>query len=340
MTVRVRLFLYLLLLVASLLSLAPRRAPGGPNGPVNTMADFRLFRDTVAQLRTGQPYHQTMHDLMVQRNYPTASVFNWRQPAWYYALMVPATRWLLVVLVCGCIAAWHIYLKGTRTNVVLGVFLLNTLIAANATSAAFFTEPAAGVLIGFSLLAYARKQWARGALCALAALFIRELAAPYVVACAVMALWHRRTREMLTWSVGGALYLLYFWWHYRMSMSFWTAESLSQAQWVQFGGLQFVLESLSRGLLLWALPKWVTAFALVLLIAGVTSSKTPAYVRICTAAYLLTFAIAGQPFNGYWGWIPLFAYSLTMYNGALELHQTIMGTREERCAPISTLVNA
>ena len=123
-------------------------------------------------------------------------------------------------------------------------------------------------------------------------------------------------------------------------MSFWTPEALSQAQWVQFGGLQFVLETVSRGLLLWALPKWVTAVAFVMLIAGVTSSQTPAYVRICTVVYLLTFAVAGQPFNGYWGWIPLFAYSLTMYNGALELYRTIMGTRKESYGPISTLANA
>ena len=340
MNVRFRLFLYLLLLVASLLSLPPGRASGGPNAPVSTLDDFRLFRDTVEQLRDGRPYHQTMHDLMVQRNFPTASVFNWRQPAWYYALMNPATRWLLVLLVCGCIVAWHIHLRGTRTNGLLGLFLLNTLIAANATSAAYFTEPVAGVLIGFSLLAYTRKQWAFGAVWALAALFIRELAAPYVVACGLMALRHRRTREMLTWSVGGTLYLLYFWWHYRMSMSFWTPEALSQTPWVQLGGLQFVLETVSRGLLLWALPKWVTAVAFVMLAAGVTSSQTPAYVRICTVVYLLTFAIAGQSFNGYWGWIPLFAYSLTMYNGALELYRAIMGARKESYRSISTLANA
>ena len=340
MTVRFRLLLYLLLLVASLLSLAPRRASGGPNVPVSTLDDFRLFRDTVEQLRDGRPYHQTMHDLMVQRHFPTASVFNWRQPAWYYALMIPVTRWLLVLLVCGCIVAWHIHLRGTRINGVLGVFLLNTLIAANATSAAYFTEPVAGVLIGLSLLAYARKQWARGAVWALAALFIRELAAPYVVTCGLMALWHRRTREAVTWSVGGTLYLLYFWWHYSMSMSFWTPEALSQAQWVQFGGLPFVLETVSRGLLLWALPKWVTALAFVMLIAGLTSSQTPAYVRICTAVYLFTFAVAGQAFNGYWGWTPLVAYSLTMYHGALELYQAIMDTRKGSYGPVSTLANA
>lgn len=112
-------------------------------------------------------------------------------------------------------------------------------------------------------------------------------------------------------------------------MSFWTPEALSRNG-----------SSVEACLLLWALPEWVTAFAFVLLIAGVTSSRTPAYVRICTAVYLLAFAIAGQPFNGYWGWTPLFAYSLTMYNGALELYQTIMGTPKESYGPISTLANA
>ena len=38
MNVRFRLFLYLLLLVASLLSLPPGRASGGPNAPVSTLA--------------------------------------------------------------------------------------------------------------------------------------------------------------------------------------------------------------------------------------------------------------------------------------------------------------
>src|SRR5690349_17130060 len=49
-------------------------------------SDVQLFIRTVESARTGKPYYDAAGDEMRAGNYPTRSIFNWRQPFVYVAL--------------------------------------------------------------------------------------------------------------------------------------------------------------------------------------------------------------------------------------------------------------
>ena len=297
------------------------------NGPVSpqpqAMTDSQLFSNVISRMQRGESYYPVMGQELRAGGYPTASVFNWRTPAWYYALAWPFTRYLFILVTFG--AAWLSFrqLRGDRVfaRVVSLIALVGTPIAAF-TEGVSITDAVCGVFIAYSLFAYRKQAWTTGAVVAVLALFVRELAAPYVVACAVIALWHRRWRECAVWMGGAVLYFAYFGWHAHMVTLHQLPGAQSHAEsWIQGGGLRFVLGTVSSNLLLMCLPKWVTAVMFVTIAAGVTSSRLSNHVRACTVAYLTAFAVIGQPFNLYWGWVPLFAFALSAGAGAEVIRQ-------------------
>ena len=72
----------------------------------------------------------------------------------------------------------------------------------------------AGVLIALSACAYGINRPYLGVALGLAAVFFRELALPYCVLCAAMALWQGRRRELAVWAIGLAAWLAFFGWHW------------------------------------------------------------------------------------------------------------------------------
>src|SRR5690606_36850580 len=73
--------------LASLLTLGLWYSPPGTGlqrPPGN--GDLALFQSVVSSLRTGGTYYPTMERELRNRNYPTASLFNWRLPAVFVAL--------------------------------------------------------------------------------------------------------------------------------------------------------------------------------------------------------------------------------------------------------------
>ena len=151
MTVRFRLLLYLLLLIAKPSESSAQTRVGRPKCSSEHVGRFPLIQGRRGATAGWQAVSSDDVRLDGAEKLPDGERVQLASARLVYALMIPVTRWLLVLLVCGCIVAWHTHLRGTRINGLLGVFLLNTLIAANATSAAYFTEPVAGVLIGLSV---------------------------------------------------------------------------------------------------------------------------------------------------------------------------------------------
>ena len=47
-----------------------------------------------------------------------------------------------------------------------------------------------------------------------------------------------------------------------------------------------------------------------LVVAGLFSAKAPLHARLATGAYLVFFMVAGQSFNGYWGFAAWPAWAL------------------------------
>ncbi len=132
---------------------------------------------------------------------------------------------------------------------------------------------------------------------ALAALFVRELAAPYVLVCIFMARRERRPGELWAWLAGLAAFAAYFVWHYTMVQAQLTpADAAYPDGWVQFGGLRFVLSTAAFNGIVVALPLWVTAILLPLCLLGLAARRGSEPLRVAPRGRRLprSFHLRGQ----------------------------------------------
>ena len=323
---RIKLALLAVLLTASVWSASSFQTYGQTSTP-GGKTDLQLFGSVISRMQRGEPYYGAMGQELRAEGYPTASVFNWRTPAWYYAMIWPFTSYLFIP-VTFMAASLSLYQLNRHGSFAQGIALIALVGASFATHPVVVqaTEPVCGVFIAYSLFAYRRQAWITGAAVAVLALFVRELAAPYVVVCAAVALRHRRWRECAVWVGGAVLYFIYFAWHAHMVTLHQLPGALSHREsWIQGGGLRFMLAVVSSNVLLAALPTWVTAVTFVSIVAGITSSRLSSHLRACALIYLAAFAVIGYPFNWYWGWVPIFAFAVSAGAGAEIIgHQVVL----------------
>jgi hypothetical protein len=170
-----------------------------------------------------------------------------------------------------------------------------------APEAVVFSEVAAGVLILVSVAAYGKDWRWLGFGAALAALFLRELAAPYVLVCVLLAIRGHHWREFGAWCGVLLLYAAYFGWHWWQVMGQLGPMDRAYGEgWVAFGGLDFVLATAGfNGL--WALgPDWLPAALVPLGLLGLWAWPRGRGLA-AAAVYLAAFLVIGKPFNAYWG---------------------------------------
>jgi hypothetical protein len=297
----------LVLLLAWGLATPPdiRGVPNGPSHPGDD--DLTLFRAVTDRVGRGEGYYAVMANELTTRGYPTASVANWRTPLYLELVAhVPnATRVGLgligVLLLFGTAQALSHVATGAWITALM--FQIGVVAALWKPELLTMPEPLAGALITLSVLVTLRHWPGTSVLLGTAALFVRELAAPYVAIRFVLALSRREWREALGWALGVVGYALYFGWHGTQVHAVMSANPTSYPMsWIQFGGLQFVLATVRSNAWLTALPWWLTPFALVTALLG--AWHAPLVVRLSIFGYLAAFAMIGLPVNWYWGWIP------------------------------------
>jgi hypothetical protein len=107
------------------------------------------------------------------------------------------------------------------------------------------------------------------------------------------------------------------------------------AQWLRWGGLDFVLLTGRMNGLLFNAPAGWLWFYLLLALFGLAQRTDPAARVACLAAllYVLAFAIVGRPENFYWGllYAPLLPGGLA--RGAVACHELWQAAQE---TPLST----
>jgi len=188
-------------------------------------------------------------------------------------------------------------------EVILGVLAqIGVLCVVLAPAITLQTEAWAGILIVISALAYTRRHWGLSALVGVAALFVRELAAPYCLVCVLLAAQGRRVRELVIWAVGSVAYGCFYLWHVFQVGAQHAGNTRSAASWIQLGGIRFLMETVqqSNTVLLLA-PYVVTAAFLTLLAAALWAPAIPAHIRGTVIVYAVFFVFVGQSFNDYWG---------------------------------------
>lgn len=293
---------------------------GYADDPTRDMnGDIALFRAIVDRVHAGEGYYDAFGADLRARNYPAASVFNWRMPLPLWLIgrlpeIVLAKVLLsligLTVLVWGF--DWNARETSLTASFVSSLALTGAVMPAVLGDLMVMPELWSGLLIALSLCCYGRNQRTAAVAAGVAALFFRELAAPYVLLMMAFAVRERQWKELARWSLGIAVFAV----HYGLHVSQVVAHQLPTDRthpesWIQFLGLPFVISTAQMNCYLLLLPQWVTALFVVLALAGIAAWKTPAHARLGSTiwGFCAAFCVVGQPFNQYWGsmYAPLLA---------------------------------
>jgi hypothetical protein len=289
-----------------------------------------LYRAIVTHVHDGENYYDAAGRELRSQGYPTASCFNWRTPVYAWLIgSLPNPEWARVIVILGALAtlflSYGLMLQESNRMWMGAAATLLLLGAVNwcVDGDAFLVQELwAGVLIALSVALYGHDRWCAGTLTGLLALFLRELALPYCVIAMALAAWQRRYRELVLWVVGFALYAEFLLWHFAEATRHMTLQDRAPGDWVQFGGVPFLLVTVQINAFLFPLPQWISAVYLPLSLLGLIGwrGRTAGRVGLTIAAYLAAFAVAGQPFNNYWGllYAPLLPFGLAWAPVALR----------------------
>jgi hypothetical protein len=271
-----------------------------------------LYNAEIDRIRAGEGYYAAAAAELRPRGYPTRSVFNWRTPLPMWLIgRLPSNAWGQTLLGSLCLAVlllsyeWLARETTTKRAVGCSLLLLGALLPCLLRGGLFaMPELWSGTLIALSIAAYALQRRKLGLAAGIAALFFRELAAPYCLVALLLAARERRWRESLAWLVGLAAYAAYYAQHAATVLAMLGPDEVSHPQgWVRFGGAAFVLSTVQMNAWLLILPQWVAALYFALAMLGLAGWKSAAAQRLglTICLYVAAFGIVGQPFNQYWG---------------------------------------
>jgi hypothetical protein len=301
--------------------------------------DVALYRAEIDRIHNGETYYQAAAAELTARGYPTRSVFNWRTPLPIWLIgHLPHVEWakyILGALSLGLIFFAFAAISRECNNSFVPALFCTLLLSGPLLFTVLdnlFVMPVlwAGVLIAFSLCAYGVNKPLLGMGLGLAALFMRELALPYCLLCAGMALfkcvhiedlgndnhnprcihrglnfhWGLNNLELIAWALGLAAWLIFFAWHWMQASALIAPDALAHPHgWIRLGGAGFVLATAQINAYLLLLPPWVTALYFVASMFGLAGWHTQLGGRIglTTCLYVVAFAFVGQDFNQYWG---------------------------------------
>jgi hypothetical protein len=306
-----------------------------------------MYTKLIDRMQHAVDYYAAARQQLTEGHYGMQSVFNWRTPLFAeFVALFPSLLWpqaiIIGVAMLGAVLACRLIYGdfGWRGTGALIPVLIVALGACLVPGGFLLSEIPTGVLILLSAASYGVKRPALGQASGILALFVRELAAPYVLVCAFIAWRERRYRECAVWAVAFAAYSAYFGWHFIMVKAHTLPTDLHDtAGWLQFGGADFVLNTAAfNGFLLLA-PLWVNAILAPLAYLGLLAwpGQTGNRLAMTVTVYLALFAIAGKWFNDYWGalYTPLLVLGIIWLPlAARDLWRVIIGAE----APVATAI--
>jgi hypothetical protein len=283
---------------------------------------MRLHQLTIERIRGGASYYDAVGGELRRNHYPTASWFNWRTPLHYELVAAVSVEWaarLMGVLAMLVVAtATLAYAQCSRRKAATAVLaILGAMLPLMIDeSYVFFPEAWAGLAIALSLNAYVTRRYAIGAAFGVAAVFLRELAAPFALVFGLLSLFERRWREFSVWAIGGALYATYFALHAMAVSAAIHPGALGHTEsWLRLLGPVFVFKTLNLYGWLLVAPAAYTPIVAAAGLAAVAAPSAPLHVRLALLSYVAFFCVVGQPFNFYWGllttaiWAHAFVFS-------------------------------
>ncbi len=292
--------------------------------------DLSLYTRMIERVHQGEPYYRVVTDEIRQRGGALKPFLTVRPPTLTVAMAaLPSPAWregAIRVLALASLAAWCARLRLWRLPPLAGVLCLLALasgvIASFAEQAYLQHEAWAGLLISLSLALRRPGHWRLSLLIGLAAALERELAAPYLLAMAVFALYERQFKEGVAWLAGLGVFALALWGHILMIDAQLLATDTASPGWLAIGGWPFVLHAASwNGLVLFDEP-WIAVVFPLALLGLIAWRKGPGdRAAFIVLGYVAMFLVLGRRENFYWGLIiaPIWSLGLITAPQALRL---------------------
>ena len=297
-----------LLITYGLLSLSQAFPPR--EAKVTDGEDARMYQRAIERMHVGENYYQIVGEELRTRGYALRPFFNWRLPTIAWAIghlpSVEWGRWALAILAFLTLLLWFQVLDrevGFSFAVAGALLLCGPLLLCLSEKGVYYHELWAGVLIALSLAAHALGHKIVSIIVGVLAVFIRELALPYVLIMLIVALWEKHNREVLGWFGGVIIFSLFLGYHAFLVSGLLTPLDIENESWIQFGGWHFVLSTGVWNILLLVAPKWIVAIVLPLALIGVVGWRGASGVRVSLVlgVYFCAYLIAGRVDNTYWG---------------------------------------
>lgn len=305
-------------------------APLLTSGPNLGFDDTDLYRAIARRVALGQGYYPAAAAEQRAYGYPTAPALAFREPtlAWLMAAL-RTDLWRKAVLYALALGAGLAVLQALERA---GASFLQRLfcMALMATGLGivlirgmlFIHETWAGLLIALSLAVYSPRRWAPAVALGVMACLIRELALPYLLAMAAVALWERRWREALGWTLGIATFAALFAVHMTLASQLHAAGDATSAGWLGRGGIPYVLGMARINLALIIAPTPLVAIPVAAALLGFAGARNPVAVRaaVVVGGYMAAFLFVGRANNNYWGglYAPILPLGLALSPPALR----------------------
>lgn len=313
------------------LALGMTKSPPFRSVPGLGGGDAALYIRIINDVAAGESYHHAAVREQRHWGYTLKPVWTVREPALAQFLariperLRPVPLAALAILTM-LVWTWRLQREGKKPVMAALGFasLFFSLLYAFARPTYPFHEGWAGLLMALSLGLYGKRGWQVGGavVCGLAAVLIRELAAPYLVVMLVVALWERRWREAVAWGAALAIFAGVMLWHAQAVASLLYPGDRASHGWLGLGGWPYLL-SLAHwnGLTIMLQPEgasWLIALLFPFMLLGCLAMPGAQGLRLALTigGYCTGFLFFGRPDTAYWGilllpfWALGLAYSL------------------------------
>lgn len=296
--------------------------------PAARDTDLALYDSIAARVRAGENYYRVAVDEQRARDFPVRPGLAVRLPTLahihaavgQYGLMI-----LAALLGIATLVAWHYRLRdvaGTsgKLRIILLLVVIGAVMGLKPQYLALH-EVWSGMLIALSLGLYRAKRWWPALVAGALALAIRELALPFVLLMAGLALLRGNRGEAIAWGLVVALFGLGLALHLGAVAAVTSAADPLGPDWFAMRGLGGVTSNVVLSSPLHLLPGWLAAPIALLPLLGWAGWRTrfgETGFLLC-AGYALAFAVTGRDNNFYWALMimPIWFVGLAFVPGAL-----------------------
>jgi len=303
--------------------------------------DLRCYYAIAERIHTGEGYYQAAHQELQTRGYATGSVYNWRLPflaALLGTLPSPEAGQAIIMLLSFFSLWLWVDVAAKRmpfSRVALGVIpLAGSAVYSSIGTIFVMHELWAGILISISLFAH-EKGWRNLSLAAgIVALFIRELALPYVAIMFIASLADRNRKEAVAWLLGALAFFSVMAIHANQVHALTHSNAnLNFTQWLALRGWDYVLATIQVHASLLVFPSWCTAVLAPFALLGFLAWRDALGKRVglTITAYILIFLFVGRNNNAYWGLLYCNLVPLGLLHSHVALSDAIKACyRQER----------